>query len=184
MTDPYKNSYSVLSYSAQPRYLPYPRFLLTLPLGDSAKMIYALILERAKLSAVDRRWQESDNRLFVYYTVEHLAEATGKSPSVVKRSLAALEKAGLLARKHQGLCKPSKLYPFLPVSTEVCDKLFCDSLITSPPKWCRNDPSNEPRYRPGSRKTNPCRKREALSGGRKSDPSDESMKYLCDGSIY
>ena len=111
----------VFSSSDFPCYLPYPYFLLTLPLSDSAKLVYALILDRARRNAQNPKWQDPSSLVFVYYTVEQLSKAIGKSASVVKQALAALAECGLIERKRQGFNKPTKIYPCMPFSA-VCYK--------------------------------------------------------------
>ena len=104
----------MLAGDSFPIYFPYPRFLLSLPLNEIARVIYALILDRARRSAADPYWQEEGGTVFVYYTMEELAKTTGKCPATVKVMLRSLEEQGLLIRKRQGLCKPTKLYPCIP----------------------------------------------------------------------
>lgn len=104
----------VFSSSDFPCFLPYPYFLLTLPLSDTAKLIYALILDRARRNAHNPKWQDPSSLVFVYYTVENLSKTIGKSESAVKQALAALSEYGLIERKRQGFNKPAKIYPCVP----------------------------------------------------------------------
>lgn len=100
-----------------PAYLPYPRFLIRENINDTAKLVYILLLERARLSMSDTKWQEEDGRVFVYYTIEQLAETIGKGMTVVKRAIRDLETANLLRRKQQGHGKPLKIYLRIPADS-------------------------------------------------------------------
>ena len=44
-----------------PPYLPYPRFLLKMDLSQTAKLLYALLLDRSALSQKNG-WQDSDGQ--------------------------------------------------------------------------------------------------------------------------
>ena len=52
---------------AMPVYLMYPRFLLELDMNDTAKMVYLLLYDRARLS-MQNGWLDEDGRVYVYYT--------------------------------------------------------------------------------------------------------------------
>jgi len=41
-----------------PRFFAYPKFLLTLDLSETAKIIYVLLLDRARLSMKKEDWQD------------------------------------------------------------------------------------------------------------------------------
>ena len=93
-----------------PAYMAYPRFLLTMDISETAKLVYVLLLDRARLSMKNDGWEDEQGHVFIYYTIEALAEASGKSEMTVKNALAALERRGLISRKRQGAGLPSKIY--------------------------------------------------------------------------
>ena len=101
-----------------PAYMAYPRFLLTMDISETAKLVYVLLLDRARLSMKNDGWEDEQGHVFIYYTIEALAEASGKSEMTVKNALAALERHGLIYRKRQGAGLPSKIYVM--VQTESC----------------------------------------------------------------
>ena len=78
-----------------PAYMAYPRFLLTMDISETAKLVYVLLLDRARLSMKNDGWEDEQGHVFIYYTIEALAEASGKSEMTVKNALAALERQGL-----------------------------------------------------------------------------------------
>ena len=101
-----------------PRFFAYPKFLLTMDLSETAKMIYMLLLDRAKLSMKKESWQDEHGRVFIHYTIQSLASAIGKSEMTVKNALKALEQQGLIYRQRQGAGMPNKI--FVKVQTENC----------------------------------------------------------------
>ena len=101
-----------------PRFFAYPKFLLTLELSETAKMIYMLLLDRARLSMTKEDWQDDQGRVFIHYTIQSLASSIGKSEMTVKNALKALEQQGLIYRQRQGAGMPSKI--FVKVQTENC----------------------------------------------------------------
>ena len=101
-----------------PRFLAYPKFLLPLDLNETAKMIYMLLLDRARLSMQKEGWQDEHGRVFIHYTIQSLAATIGKSEMTVKNALKALEQQRLIYRQRQGAGMPSKI--FVMVQTENC----------------------------------------------------------------
>ena len=85
-----------------PAYMAYPRFLLTADLSETAKLVYVLLLDRARLSMKNEGWEDEQGHVFIYYTIADLAIASGKSEMTVKNALAALEQKNLISRKRQG----------------------------------------------------------------------------------
>lgn len=96
-----------------PVYLPYPRFVLGMNLTQTAKVLYALLLDRASLSR-KTGWKDEEGHIFVVYPIVYVADDLEKSPMTVKKALNELEEAGLLVRKKQGFSKPNLLYVKIP----------------------------------------------------------------------
>ena len=99
-----------------PCFFAYPKFLLTLDLSETAKMIYMLLLDRARLSMQKDGWQDEHGRVFIHYTIQSLAKVIRKSEMTVKNALKTLEQQGLIYRQRQGPGMPSKI--FVKVQTE------------------------------------------------------------------
>lgn len=97
-----------------PPFFMYPRFLLETDLSDTARLVYILLLDRARLSQTNPQWQDETGRVFVYYTIPHLAETAGRGQTGVKAALGQLEEAGLILRKRQGMGNPSRIYIRIP----------------------------------------------------------------------
>ena len=111
-----------------PRFFAYPKFLLTLELSETAKMIYMLLLDRARLSMQKEEWQDAQGRVFVHYTIQSLAATIHKSEMTVKNGLKALEQQGLIHRQRQGAGMPSKI--FVKVQPENCPARGAEICLT------------------------------------------------------
>jgi len=96
-----------------PPYIPFPRFLLDMPLNATAQVVYSLILSRIHLSQANN-WVSQDGQVFCRYTIQDLMADTGKSKSTIVTALADLEKQGLLFRRRSGAGYANQLYLRLP----------------------------------------------------------------------
>ena len=83
-------------------YLMFPRFLLDAPVNETAKLLYMLLLDRAKISMKKQEWTDGAGRVFIHYPITKLAGALHKSETTVKTALSDLEEAKLILREHQG----------------------------------------------------------------------------------
>ena len=98
-------------------YMMFPRFLLDMEINETAKMLYIILLDRARLSQKNEGWSDTDGHVFIYFTIEALAEVLHKSQMTVKTALAVLEKQELIFRKRQGPGQPNRIYVKLPKET-------------------------------------------------------------------
>ena len=78
--------------------------------SDRALILYALMADRAKSSAVRSEFIDSDGVPFVIFTVEEVARLFGIGQTQAKLSLKELETAGLIVGKCQGMGKPKHYY--------------------------------------------------------------------------
>lgn len=99
-----------------PPYLAYPRFLLKMPLNETARLVYILLLSRIQLSQANGMVDE-DGNVFCRYPITALAKDSGKSETTVKDALRDLQEQKLIARKHQGMGNANKIY--LPLPPEI-----------------------------------------------------------------
>lgn len=97
-----------------PPFMAYPRFLLDCNLSETAKLVYVLLLDRAKLSGKNEGWTDEQGRVFLFFTIEGIAQTIHKSAMTVKKALSALDRAGWITRKRQGIGRPSRIYVMLP----------------------------------------------------------------------
>ena len=101
-----------------PSYLPYPRFLLKMEITQTAKLLYALLLDRATLSQKNG-WQDEYGRTYIIFPVTAMADALDKSPSTIKGALNELDSTGLLERKRQGFSSENRLFVKLPPEVQI-----------------------------------------------------------------
>ena len=100
-----------------PSYMMFPRFLLDMEINETAKMLYIILLDRARLSQKNEGWSDTDGHVFIYFTIEALAEVLHKSQMTVKTTLSVLEKQELIFRKRQGPGHPNRIYVKIPKET-------------------------------------------------------------------
>lgn len=103
----------ITASTSLPPYLPYPRFLLGLPLSETAKLVYSLILSRIHLSQ-SNGWADENGRVYCRYPIMTLAADCHKSKSTIVTALGDLEKQGLLSRHREGSWNANKLYICIP----------------------------------------------------------------------
>ena len=102
--------------TALPAYMAYPKFLIDMTdLSETAKLVYILLLDRARVSQAKGGWADEHGNVFIFYPIRDLAKAIHKSEMSVKTALSTLEKCGLILRKRQGVGKANRIYVKLPV---------------------------------------------------------------------
>ena len=115
-------------------YLPFPRFLLGADLTQTAKLLYAVLLDRSNLSRANG-WMDEDGNIFVVFPLNKLADMVDKGPSTVKNALNELEVAGLIERRRCGNGMPNRIYVKQPDSQDI-DRLMDRKLaIRQPEIW-------------------------------------------------
>ena len=90
-------------------YLSFPIFLLELDISQSAKILYALLLNRATLSQKNN-WFDESGRVYIMYAIEDMAKEMHKSKTTVKAALYELKQADLLERKRSDFGKPNIIF--------------------------------------------------------------------------
>ena len=101
------------SETSLPSFFAYPKFLLEMTgLSETAKVVYILLLDRAKIS-------QKQGQIYIYYPIKDLAETIHKSEMSVKTALFALEKHQLILRKRQGVGNANRIYVKLPVDRNL-----------------------------------------------------------------
>lgn len=94
-----------------PPYMAFPKFLLDAThLSETAKILYMLLLDRARLSQKNEGWTDEAGHAFIFFPIKDLAEVMHKSEMSVKTALAALEKSDLIYQKRQGPGMANKIY--------------------------------------------------------------------------
>ena len=126
-------------------YMVFPRFLFDISINETARIVYMILLDRARLSCRNPAWCDSENRVFILFPVKQIAKRLGKGISVIKDALAVLESHGLIQRKHQGVGKANRIYVLLPKTDNT---------------------SLHPEYRPPITRLPCCRKTDRQSVGK------------------
>ncbi len=103
----------MMNNTALPPYFPYPRFLLSLALSNTSKLVYSLLLDRATLSQANG-WTDNAGKLYLIFPICELAATIGKGTTTVKQALNELEKAGLIERRRYKFSLPNRIYMKLP----------------------------------------------------------------------
>ena len=109
-----------------PWYMAYPRFLLEVNISETAKLVYMLLLDRARVSMKNDTWQDGQGRVFVLYTIPDLARDIGKGETTVKKAMNQLVQQDLIRKQSQGAGHPNKIYVKIPAEisptgqTEKC----------------------------------------------------------------
>ncbi len=127
-----------------PPYMAYPRFLLELSISETAKLVYMLLLDRARLSMKNRDWQDASGRVFVLYTIPNLAKDIGKGETTVKKALNQLVQQELICKQSLGPGQPNKIYVKIQVEnspTAKAEKYPAGGAFFDP-KAGRNMPPN------------------------------------------
>ena len=121
-----------------PAYLPYPRFLLKMEISQTAKLLYALLLDRSTLSQKNK-WLDDEGRIYIIYPIAEIAEILDKGSTTIKGALNELDTAGLLERERGGFSAPNRLYVKVPPVPQV---QFSDQLMAGSPPLI--EPENRP----------------------------------------
>lgn len=127
-----------------PPYMAYPRFLLKVDISETAKLVYMLLLDRARLSMKNEEWQDEKGRVFVLYTIPALARDISKGETTVKKALNQLVRQDLICKESQGAGLPNKIY--VKIQTENSPTGQADKRLTGraffDPKTGRKVPPN------------------------------------------
>ena len=106
--------------TALPAYMAYPKFLLEMiDLSETAKLVYIVLLDRARVSQAKGSWADEHGNVFIYYPIRDLAEGVHKSEMSVKTALSSLEDHALILRTRQGVGKANRIYVKLPVDRNL-----------------------------------------------------------------
>ena len=125
-----------------PVYLMYPRFLLELDMNDTAKMVYLLLYDRARLS-MQNGWLDEDGRAYIYFTEEHLAQALHRTEATIRTAMNTLEHHGLIRRKRQGAGRPNRIYIRIPENAQTYDRKFDTPQTERKLAYSKNESKND-----------------------------------------
>lgn len=78
-------------------------------LSSDAKLLYGLMIDRMSLS-MKNGWLDENNRVYIYYTTEHIMADLGCAGEKCTKVVAELKNIGLIEKKRQGLGKPDVIF--------------------------------------------------------------------------
>lgn len=78
-------------------------------LSAEARILYGIMLDRMSLS-VRNEWRDEEGKVFIYMTLDNVQETMGCARQKAVALIKELADFGLIEKKKQGLCKPSKIY--------------------------------------------------------------------------
>lgn len=96
-----------------PSYLPMPRFLINLPISNTAKLLYTQLLGKAQLSQKNA-WVDIQGRVYFIYPIHQMAVDMDKSITTIKDAIRELVASQLLEKIPQGRGRPNYLYLLFP----------------------------------------------------------------------
>lgn len=101
---------------------------LYVEMSAEAKLLYALFLDRAALSAINN-WRDEMGRIYIIFQVEEIMRVMGCGNQKAAKILNELEtKYDLIERRKQGFCKPNLIYV----------KSVCNVMLNSHFQRCEN----------------------------------------------
>lgn len=96
-----------------PKYLPMPKFLTELPLSNTERYIYTLLLHRAQYSQMNDMVDEC-GRVYIFYPIHQLAEKSGKGVTTIKSAIRHLIEVGVLEKVSEGKGRANRIYLIFP----------------------------------------------------------------------
>ena len=103
-----------------PSYLPMPRFLMNLPISNTAKLLYTQFLGKAQLSQKNA-WVDSQGRVYFIYPIYQIAVDMNKNETTIKDVMRELVTAQLLEKIPEVRGRPNRIYLLFP-DTELGQK--------------------------------------------------------------
>ena len=86
-------------------------------LSNNAKLLYAIILDRASLSE-SNAWIDEKNKVVVFLTIDETCKLLNIGHNTATKIFKELDDCGLIERKKQGFARANIIYPKLPQTTE------------------------------------------------------------------
>ena len=122
--------------STLPPYMAFPSFLLDCDFSETTKLLYMVLLNRARLSQKNDGWIDKKGHVFSYFTIEDMAATLRKSQTTIKTSLSALEQVDLICRARQGTGNPNRIYVKVPADFSTqCRRRSWKSIGRSGSRW-------------------------------------------------
>ena len=98
-------------------YMAFPRFLIDQKLSEFTRILYVMLLDRARMSLRNGKWMDEEGHVYIIYPVADLARDLHKSEMTIKNSLAALEEKKLIRRIRGRPGYPTRIYVMTYIQT-------------------------------------------------------------------
>lgn len=95
-------------------------------LNSDAIVLYSILSRRLRLS-LNNGWADENNRIYMYFSREEMAEELRVSLSTIHRTVKKLLEADLLDEVRQGLGKPNRLYLLKP-TVDMIEEAFSEDI--------------------------------------------------------
>ena len=115
----------IFQNTQMPPFYQFPRFLLTIPISQTARIVYMILYDRLRLSKRNG-WVDEIGGIYIHYPLKNLSKNSGRSISAVKLALNELIEHGLLEKEPRGFGKPNRLYPLIPSDFEPSERSISD----------------------------------------------------------
>ena len=119
------------------QYFQFPKFLLKLRISQTAKFLYMILYDRARISRKNS-WIDKYGNVYLIFPIEELSVQIDKCKSSVKTALKELDDVGLLVRRSGGFSKPNHLYVKIPSDEIGLQKIATTELEKQPSSSCKN----------------------------------------------
>ena len=110
------------------QYFQFLKFLLKLRISQTAKFLYMILYDRARISRKNS-WIDKYGNVYLIFPIEESSVQIDKCKSSVKTALKELDDVGLLVRRFDGFSKPNHLYVKIP-----SDEISLQTVVTESEK--------------------------------------------------
>ena len=115
------------------QYFQFPKFLLKLRISQTAKFLYMILYDRARISRKNS-WIDKYGNVYLIFPIDELSVQIDKCKSSVKTALKELDDEGLLVRRSGGFSKPNHLYVKIPsdeIGLQPVDDKAVEKMVTT-----------------------------------------------------
>ena len=105
------------------QYFQFPKFLLKLRISQTAKFLYMILYDRARISRKNS-WIDKNGNVYLIFPIDELSVQIGKCKFSVKTALKELDDEELLVRRSGGFSKPN-------ITPHVCRHTYCTNMAKS-----------------------------------------------------
>ncbi|GMN97491.1 hypothetical protein JCM35486_32390 [Blautia wexlerae] len=118
------------------QYFQFPKFLLKLRISQTAKFLYMILYDRARISRKNS-WIDKYGNVYLIFPIDELSVQIDKCKSSVKTALKELDDVGLLVRRSGGFSKPNHLYVKIPsdeIGLQPVDNKAVEKIVATEPE--------------------------------------------------